>query len=470
MKRVKQYFLTLAIVLTASFTAVDDAVAQNTGGEGVMEKDYVFLFGNVHRDTAVVKVLFENAPNYFNAPDMPRFAIIGKDRKFYLGIGGYAKASLSFDMGNPITSAIYFEPSTIPMDNPAGNRALVQFSAATSNLFFNFVGLPHTKNQIGAYINFNFSGNGNNYGFSLRAAYLTYRGFLVGYNSSLFTDGAASAPTIDQQGPNALTFVYNTVLDYQYAFNKHWKVGLGLEMPMVSATYNNYSYAINQRVPDIPFYGQYSWADGNGWIRLSGLLRNMFYRNEQCGELNEAGIHEGANVDRVGFGIKASGAVPVHSKITLFYQGVYGIGISSYIQDLQGYGLDMVPTAPSRDASTASTHSLGRLKNVEAWGAYLGIQWQISPKFLTSATYSMVETYLPKSESETFLPGVEYKHNNAFMPNTTYKSAKYVVANLFYNITPTITTGIEYLWGCRKNVDGVFKQDNRIQTAVRVNF
>ena len=40
------------------------------------------------QDTIVLKVLEENAPKYFNAPGMPRFSVIGKEREFYLGIGG----------------------------------------------------------------------------------------------------------------------------------------------------------------------------------------------------------------------------------------------------------------------------------------------------------------------------------------------------------------------------------------------
>lgn len=423
------------------------------------ERDYVFLFGNAHRDTAVVRVLFENAPKYFNAPDMPRFAIIGKDRKFYLGIGGYVKGTLSYDLGNPIESPIYFETSSIPMDNRPGNGTMVQFSAATSNLFFNFVALPHSKNKIGAYVNFNFTGGPNTYGFNLRSAYITYRNFIVGYNTSLFTDGAASAPTIDQQGPNGMTFVFNTVIDYQYTINKHWSFGLGLEMPAVSATYNEYNYALNQRVPDIPAYIQYRWADGNGWARLSGLWRNMYYRNDVDNE----------TVDRMGWAVKLSGALPFGKKLTVFYQGVYGKGIGSYIQDMQGYGLDMVPVAGRSGVGIPASYD-GRLENVEAWGMYAGLQYQITHKLLASATYSMVNSYLPSSEASAFIPAPANGLENAYMPGSTYKSAKYVVANMFYSITPSVTAGIEYLWGCRENADGAFKQDTRLQTAIRVNF
>lgn len=432
--------LAFAIVIAASFTAVDDAVAQNDNMQQPQEE---FKIVGTNKDTLIIKVLYENAPNYFNAPDMPRFAIIGKERKFYLGIGGYIKASVSYDLSNPIDNANCFVTSMIPMESVAGNSSLLQMSASASNLFFNFVALPHTKNQVGGYVNFNFSGSGNNYGFSLKAAYITYRGFILGYNTSLFTDGAASAPTIDQQGPNSMTFLFNTVLDYQYEINNHWKVGAGLELPVVDASYGKMAYAINQRIPDVPFYVQYSWAKGNGWLRASGLLRSMMYEDKSSGTTTD-----------LGYGIKASGAVPLTSYLTMYYQGVYGKGIASYIQDMQGYGLDMVPVIKDyRGGVVLDETYTGELDAVEAWGLYAGLQWQISPKLLTSATYSMVKSDIPTTQ-----------------PGNTYKSAQYVVANLFYNLTPSVRAGVEYLWGCRENLDGTFKQNNRIQSAVRVNF
>lgn len=427
----KRFFYSVATILVATLCLNTNVFAQN-----IIEKDYIFSFGNSHKDTALIRVLYENAPKYFNAPDMPRFTIIGKQRAFYLGIGGFVKGTLSYDLGNPIQSPIYFEPSSIPMTKVAGNNSLVQFSAATSNLFFNFVGMPHSKNQIGAYINFNFSGTANTYGFSLRGAYLTYRNFLVGYNSSLFTDGAACTPTIDQQGPNAMTFVFNTVINYQYSFNNHYKFGVGLEMPSVNATYGSVNYAVNQSIPDIPFYLQYNWKNAQGWIRLSGLWRNMYYRD----------VKKDENIDAMGWAVKLSGGVPLCSKATMFFQGVYGYGIGSYIQDMQGLGLDVVPDY--KDA--------GKMKPVEAFGVYGGIQTQLCKKILTSATYSFVRSYLPESYINP--------------PSSTYKSATYIVANMFYSITPTVTTGIEYLWGYRKNINNNFKQDTRLQMALRVNF
>ena len=388
------------------------------------------------RDTLVLKVLEENAPKYFNAPGMPRFSVIGKEQEFYLGIGGYIRGTLSYDLGNPIESPVYFVTSAIPMERQPGNSSLFQMSAASSNIFFNFVALPQTENKVGAYIDFGFGEGLSGYGFSLKAAYLTYRNWIVGYNTSLFTDGAAAAQTIDQQGPNAMTFVFNTVIDYQVALGRHWKIGAGLEMPSVNGTYGAGTMKVNQRLPDIPVYVQYNWKEGKGWLRLSGLLRNMYYYNEVAGETGyEPGI-----------GFKLSGASPFGKKFTLFSQSVYGRGIASYVQDLQGLGMDLVPL---KDGS-------GKMEGVDVVGSYIGLQYMINSKFSTSATFSEVKCFLPENAED--------------IGDGTYKSAAYFVTNVIYRISPVLSTGVEYLWGCRRNADNTFRQDNRMQMSLRVNF
>ena len=388
------------------------------------------------QDTLVLKVLEENAPKYFNAPGMPRFSVIGNERAFYLGIGGYIRGTASYDFGDPIESPLYFIPSAIPMGNNAGNSSLMQFSAASSNLFFNFVALPHTENKVGAYIDFGFAQGMGNYGFSLKAAYLTYRNLIVGYTTSLFTDGAAAAQTIDQQGPNAMTFLFNTVVDYQWPINKHWKVGAGLEMPKVNASYLNDTRAVNQRVPDIPFYVQYSWKEGKGWLRLSGIMRNMYYRDQVAMK----------NDDILGFGVKLSGVSPLSKRLTLYSQSVFGKGISSYVQDLQGLGLDMVPVKGTG----------GSMEAVEVVASYLGLQYMINKKLSISSTFSEVKAFMPE--------------NYEYMDGSTYKQGAYWVTTLIYRVSPVLTTGAEYLWGSRTNMDDTSKHNNRVQLSMRVNF
>lgn len=384
----------------------------------------------------VYNIFLDNAPKSYKIPGAPRFAIEGKDKKFYLGIGGTGKVTLSYDWGNPIDNAYDFTTSAIPMQQRKGDGGLVQASAATSGLFVNFVALPGTKNRIGFYFDFNLTGNGNDYGFNLFYAYVKYRGFTVGYDFSLFSDMAAAPPSIDNEGPCGFTAIPNTVIDYRHSFNSHWSIGVGVEMPMASATTGDKTYMVHQRVPDIPAYVQYSWGGGKSWLRVSGIVRNMLYRD----------VVADKNRDVAGWGVKMSGSASLSPFITAYYQAAYGKGITSYFQDLYDGGLDMVPDGT------------GRLQAVKAWGGYLGLQYNISPKVYATTTYSHLRNYARR-------------YDDGSTPWTSqYKYAQYALANVIWQITPQISTGLEYIYGRRVDMDGISRHDNRIQTMLQVTF
>lgn len=385
--------------------------------------------------TDVSRKFRENAPVAFNIPNAPRFAIVGKNRSFYLGIGGQVKSTVSYDFGSPINNANEFATSAIPMNPAPGNGAKIQFSAMQSGLFVNMVALPDNPNSIGAYINFNLV-NGN-YGFNLVYAYLKYRGFTVGYDYSLFSDMAAVPPTIDYEGPCGLTAIPNGVLDYRHNFGKHFSAGIGLEMPIASYTDSKLTSTVSQRVPDIPAYLQYSFT-GNSRIRFSAILRNMTYRD----------LSTNRNRNTVGYGFKLSGTMEFIPNLITYYQAAYGKGITSYFQDLYDGGLDMVPEAGSD----------GRLTAVKSWGGYLGMQYNFTPKLYASATFSYLRNYAPRyTESST--PWADQ-----------YKYARYAVCNLFYNISSMLSCGLEYIWGSRTDMSGLTRHDNRIQTMLQVSF
>ena len=431
----KHYFLSMLALLFLSAGALraQENHVNNVYKLPDSQENLTFVFGKTTRDTAVVKVLLENAPKTFSAPGLPRFAIIGNQRKFYLGIGGFLKGTVSYDFKNPISNPNDFITSDIPMDLAKGNSGLVQMSAQVSNIAVNFVGMPGTKHQIGAYVAINFTND--NYTPDLWHGYLTYAGFTVGYTTSLFTDAAAGPPTIDFQGPNSWTLVNNAVVDYTHAFNSKWSVGIGVEMPVASATTNpEWNYMVNQRVPDIPAYVQYSWDKGSSWVRVSGLLRNMLYRD----------VVADRNRYSTGWGVKLSGSAKIVPKLTAYYQGLYGRGISSYYQDLTGEGMDMLPKRSSN----------GKMGNVESWGAYAGLQYNFTKNVFISATYSLVRLY---------------PHGTYYRPDL-YQNGQYAVGNLFWNVASNVQMGVEYIWGQRENMDGLKKNDNRIQTMIQVNF
>ena len=50
----------------------------------------------------VYNIMLENAPQRVNMKDVPRFTLVGKDSKFYLGMGANVKMVGDFDWGSPI--------------------------------------------------------------------------------------------------------------------------------------------------------------------------------------------------------------------------------------------------------------------------------------------------------------------------------------------------------------------------------
>ena len=394
----------------------------------VQPKDTVPLFD----------VLHQNAPHFMNIPDVPRFALLGRDHQFYMGIGTNVKAIALYDAGHPVPNQNCFITSQIPMSIEPGNGGQFRISAQQSNFYLNVVALPGTKNQLGAYVDLAFTGN--NYAIQLNHAYLKYRGITAGYTFSIFSDASAAPTTIDYQGIDAFTGYKSGTVAYEPRFGKNgeWGVGVGIDTPNTSVTNADHTVAVTQRVPNIPFYVQRSWAGGAGWLRLSGLIRNLCYRD----------LNIGKNKNVVGWAIKASGKTPVYGGLTALYQAVYGKGYESYIQDLGGLGMDLMP-----DPSNA-----GRLEAPAAWAGYAGLQYAFNPRIISTVAYGHVRTYA-------------HSYNDSPISwDAGYRYAQYAVANVFWNVNSIVQVGAEYLYGRRVNYDGSQAHDNRMQLQIGVSF
>lgn len=428
----KHFYIATALVAATAATAV----AQTSP---LKQKEPHPINTFVEGDTTGMRQAFlNNAPQSPRFPGLPRFAIVGKHDKFYLGIGGQGKLTLGYDLGDVIDNPNDFTTSAIPIPTPKGNRGLFQISGQQTGLFLNFVALPNTDNQLGVYLSANLTGD--NYTPSIEQAYLKWRGITAGYAYTFFADMAAGVPTIDYEGPNAFTSIAHALVGYEKSFGKNnaWKVAVALEQPAASFTTNATTEQVNQRVPDIPAYIQYSWANGGSWLRLGAILRNLEYRNQ----LDEK------NIDKLGWGFNLSGSAAIAGPLTAYWQGVFGRGIASYIQDINGMNMDLYP-AHSRK---------GVLDMTKTWAAYGGLQYTFSPAVFCSATYSQVRNY-----------GKQYQGGQTAW-DSQYKYAQYIVGNVFWNITPIVQTGIEYLWGRRVNCNGTQGHDNRIQTMIQVSF
>lgn len=422
-----------------NFTLVSSALLISIGATA-QDKSSALRFIETRDSLPVYEVMQENAPGLAHIKDVPRFTLLGKDNKFYLGIGANIKAVADYDWGSPISNPNEFTTYDITGADK-GNGGLYQMTAAQSNFYLNFVALPGSANQIGIYIDINFMRP--DHAPMMHHAYLKYRGFTAGHTVSIFTDLGADPAAIDYEGPNAITYVGHPNISYTANFGKDkmWSAAIGIDMPETSITPTLKTKSINQRVPDIPIFLQRAWAGGKGWFRASAIFRNLYYRNLVT-------FH---NVHKFGWGVKVSGKTPIAGGLSAMWQAVYGKGVSSYIQDLTGNGFDLMPD-PNNAAS---------LNTVKAWGAYGTLRFDFCPKVFMDVTYSQVRTYVPNFSK---IDGA------GKIWGETYKYAQYITGNLFWNINSFTQFGAEYLYGRRMDFNGVQHHDNRVSLMLQVSI
>lgn len=380
----------------------------------------------------VIRIMNETQSPRFHDPRAPRFLLTDQKGKFALGIGGYVKATAEYDFGG-ISDDVDFYPSLIPNKGASNVRNQFQMDVTTSTIFLKLVGHTGKLGDFVVYTAGNFRGDGKT--FELQNAYASFLGFTIGYDYGVFMDAAALPPTIDFAGPNGQIFYRSTQFRYEHAFGKGWKAGIGVEMPVVDGITNQYVNITKQRMPNFPAYLQYGW-NKSSHIRLAGIVRSMTYDDL---EVNKA-------ESKAGWGVMAATTFNLCRKVNFFGQAAYGRGIGQYLNDLSNLNVDIVPDPAKK----------GRMDVLPMMGWYAGLQYNISPKVFVSSTYSMSRLY-----SENDYPAT---------PSDQYRYGQYLVANLFWNATPNLQLGAEYLRGWRTDFNGDTRHANRMNLAVQYNF
>ena len=389
---------------------------------------------------AAVKSAIEDHKNAtrdgFQQALTPSAIFADKRNTFSFAIGGDValRAAYSFDR---IVNNIDMVPYNIPMTLTPADDQEIRMDASTSRIFIR--GIANTKKlgQVHIFMDMDFRGGAmGSYTPRIRSGYVQMLGLTIGRDVSTFCDLTAAPTTIDFQGPNAYNFRFATMIRYEHSFiDNHLKVGAAAEMPSVSGTYGETLMAIPQRVPDFPVYLQYSWGENrDSHIRASAVFRDMYlYNNARSSE-----------DDLFGWGVQFSGNIHITKYLELFMNGVYGEGVTRYINDLMGSGLDFTPR-PNDPTRVQATPMYG-------WQA--AAQINILPNLFVSGGYSTVSVL---------------KKNGTYS-DSMYKQGQYIFGNVFWNLTPRFVLAAEYLYGSRKNMDGAKAHSNRINLLAKYSF
>ena len=355
-----------------------------------------------------------------------------RDKRFHVEFGGRVEARVAYDFDG-IINHMDFIPAAIEMNSPNDQK----FRIDASTCVFHVQGHVDAGRfgPIEFFVSNDFrGGEEDHYIPRIRSAYVAFKGFLIGRHAKTFCDMDSSPITIDFEMPNAFTYNFGTQVRWTYRFaKKHLEFGVAIEMPNVTGTYNEHFSELSQRTPDVPIYLQYEWGkELMSHVRLSGLLRNLYYRNNILEK----------NQSQFAWAAQLSGHLRPCRALDIYMTGIYGRGFSDYVLDLIGSGLDFTPDP--QDPTQMIVRPM--------WSWQAGVQVNLSKRVFVTGGYSEAD--------------VDQMHSR----NDQYQRGQYIFGNVFYDLTPHFTLAGEYLYGSRENMSGEKNHANRIQMMVKYKF
>ncbi len=349
-----------------------------------------------------------------------------------LKIGGYFKTDFIYDL-KPAGNTDSFIPSSFPVPQPTSvNNTTISIRPTRLSLDFR---IPYTKvGDVRFYVEGDFFGS-NSTTPRLRHAYAQARNFLIGQTFSNFMDPDGFPDTLDFQGPNGMVSIRNPQFRYGFALSPSTTFYVSVEKPSSDVLF---------KTPE--FNSQPNAPAPDGVIRL----RKEFER----GHFQVAGAFRSiaafvvttptAKTDSVfGWGVNTSVGFKTYGRDNIIFAVAAGHGISRYIQDTSGLGIDAEP------ASGTTTH----LEATPAVGVEAAYQHYWFKKLRSSAVYSYAAV-----------------NNTDLAAATTYNHATYTGANLIWNPGGSLYLGGEFLYGWTMQQNGLSANAPRIQFSAKYSF
>lgn len=378
----------------------------------------------------VVEIFQNSQSSYHHDPRAPRFVLVDQEGRWGLGIGGYLQTKIEYDFDKAVAN-VDFLPSAIQRN---GASSQYRMDMSNSTLFLKLVGSSRWLGDFIVYTSADWRGDG--LGLQLQNAYMSTKYFTFGYTIGTFMDISAIPTTIDYGGPCGMTFYRSTQLQFRYGFDFGLSMGIAVEAPNVNATGDEFIHVGAQRCPNIPVFVQYNWRnDSRNHIRLGAIMRDISYTDKV----------KGTDTDKVGWGAQAS-VLATMGKLQLKGQFTVGEGIGSLVNNISNVGVDVVanPKEPGRAMMLTS----------ESW--YAGVQYNFNSKWFASAAYSQTALHSRNGYDEAHPEG--------------FRKGQYAVANVFYNVSPNLQLGLEYLHGWRVDFDKRTFNANRVNLSARYDF
>jgi hypothetical protein len=348
-------------------------------------------------------------------------------------IGGYFKTDFIYDL-KPAGNAEAFVPASIPVPQVATvNNATVSVRPTRLTLDFR---IPSTRiGEVRFYLEGDLFGT-NATTPRMRHAYAQAANFLIGQTFSNFMDPDGFPDTLDFQGPNGMVNLRNPQLRYGFALSPRTTFYIALEKPSSDVLFKTSDFTSQPNAPSPDGTIRLRQEFNGGHVQVSGIFRSI-------SSFVVSGTEE--KQDSVfGWGVNFSSGFKTFGKDNIVFAVVGGHGVSRYIQDTSGLGIDAEVTAPP-DAHLRATPAVG-----------------------VDAAYQHYWTKTLRSSAVFSYAAVQ---NTKVLPANPYNHSDYTAANLIWNpFSSSLHVGAEFLYGWQELQNGSKGNAPRIQFSAKYNF
>jgi len=350
-----------------------------------------------------------------------------------LKIGGYFKTDFIYDL-KPAGNTDSFIPSSIPIPTVVGvNNATVSVRPTRLNLDFR---VPTAQfGDIRFYVEGDLFGT-NATTPRLRHAYAQARNMLIGQTFSNFMDPDAFPDTLDFQGPNGMVSVRNPQLRYGIALSPSTTFYISLEKPSSDIIFKTPQFSAQPNAPSPDGAIRLRQEFERGHFQVAAIFRSIaaFVPTTPTPKTDSV----------FGWGVNASTGIELFGKDNVIFAVAAGHGISRYLQDTSGLGIDGEAESPTS------------LKATPAVGVEAAYQHYWLKNLRSSTIYSYAAV-----------------NNTAFFSTATpatYNHSTYTGANLIWNPFGSFNVGAEFLYGWAMEQSGLKANAPRIQFSAKYSF
>jgi len=348
-----------------------------------------------------------------------------------LKIGGYFKTDFIYDM-KPAGNADSFIPSSFPIPQPIDvNNTTVSIRPTRLSLDFR---IPYTSlGEVRFYAEGDFFGS-NSTTPRLRHAYAQARNLLIGQTFSNFMDPDAFPDTLDFQGPNGMVSIRNPQFRYGFALAAHTTLHISVEKASSDVIFKTPQFSSQPEAPAPDGAIRLRQEFDRGHFQVAGLFRSIGAFVTTTPQKTDSVF---------GWGINTSLGLKTFGSDNLIFAVAAGHGISRYLQDTSGLGIDAEP------ASGTHTH----LVATPAVGVEASYQHYWFKRLRSSAIYSYAAV-----------------NNTDLATASTYNHGTYTGANLIWNPGGSLNVGAEFLYGWTMQQNGLSANAPRIQFSAKYSF